>query len=122
MIYWLARSLRMTTTLRRLNFILVILVALALQEAIIAQEGKKSAVPDAAIERCINTARETCSKVTTGMIDSIEQTCGKLYLGWACRLGRSYWNAPREKDAEWVYETCQLEAVRQCTASPPNRP
>lgn len=110
----------MTTTLRR--FMLVFVLALAQHKYIGAQDDKKISVPDTGAERCINAARETCTKVTTDMIDSIEQTCGHLHLGWACRLARSYWNAPRSKDAEWVSRTCQQEAERQCTTTQPKKP
>ena len=76
----------MTTTLRRFNFMLVLVLALAQHKDIDAQDDRNLSVPDAGIERCINAARETCAKVTTDMIDSIEQTCLQLYLGSACRL------------------------------------
>ena len=101
---------------------LVFVLALAQQKYISAQDDKELSVPDTGVERCINAARMTCTTVTTNMIDSIEQTCGQLHLGWACRLARSYWNAPRSKDAEWVNGTCQREAERQCTAPQPKKP
>jgi len=110
----------MTSILRR--FVLVFVLALAQHEYVDAQGDKNLSVPETGTERCINPARETCTKVTTDMIDSIEQTCGQLHLGWACRLARSFWNAPRSKDAEWVNRTCQQEAERQCTATQPRKP
>jgi len=110
----------MTTTLRRV--LLVFVLAFVQHKYIGAQDVLEPPIPDPVIERCVEAARETCAKVATGMIDSIELTCRQLHLGWACRLARSYWNAPRSKDSEWVDSNCRQEAERQCTATQPKKP
>ncbi|MEJ8823509.1 hypothetical protein WKW80_15935 [Variovorax humicola] len=109
----------MTTTLRRLGFMLLLVLALAQHKDIEAQDHKTHSVPDTEVARCVNAAREACANVAAQMIASIEATCGHFGLGWACGLARSYWNAPREKDAEWVNGKCQQEALKQCTTAKP---
>ncbi|WP_213959462.1 hypothetical protein [Variovorax sp. dw_954] len=104
----------MATTLQRFGSILVFVLVIALPKDVDAQVDKNRSVPGSEVERCIDAAQATCAKVATDMIAYIEETCGHFGLAWACRMARSYWNAPREQDAAWVNGNCQKEAGERC--------
>jgi hypothetical protein len=114
-------SRSLTMALQRLGALSVLVLALAPHGKADALDDRQPAASDAGFERCADAARATCAKVATDMIASIELTCGHFGLGWACLLGRAFWNAPRDKDAEWVDRTCRQEAVKQCAAAKPKQ-